>query len=268
MNILVNFYIFIFYTSLVLICYCILGFFITDKPLISVSFVSEVRQNLILASWIIILFYFCYRLYIDNEMNNTPTIKYKNLYKNVKTGDLIIYRWNTVDVGFRMFSKFSHVGMIVKKNKKLYLLETHPDENTNKKDKKSNDGVHLYLLKNRIEDYDGECFIAKLNPKYDTKYITNNIINNLKEYKKIPFDASFRDLFVYNYLKNLITPFDVTVPNKESMFCSEFIGHILYKTDIYRHDKNLASLNPGSFLDLKNNNNEQLYNYLKKVVWE
>lgn len=275
MDFLVNFYICLFYTSLIFICYYILGFFIINKPLLSSQF-FEVGQNFILASWIVILFYFCYRLFIDNEMNNTPLIKYKNIYKEAETGDLIIYRWNIVDVGFRMFSKFSHVGMIVKKNNKLYLLETHPDENKNKKHKKNNDGVHLYLLKNRIEDYDGECFLAKLNTNCDREQLTNNIIKNLNEYKNIPFDASFRDLFVYNYFRNFITRqspassvnsvHECTVPNKQTMFCSEFIAYVLYKNSIYTHDKNLASLNPGSFLHLTKNN-KPLYKSLKKIIF-
>jgi hypothetical protein len=262
MNYLVNFYIFIFYFSLVLICYYILGYFTINKQIFNIClpfYECKIGTNFILASWLIILFYFCFRIYVDNETNNPRLIKYKQFNKEAETGDLIIYRWEHVDIGYRMFSKFSHVGMIVKKNNKLYLLETHPDENK-KNNKKNNEGVHLYSLKKRIKYYNGECYLVKLNAKCDRNLLSANIIKNLSEYKKIPFDSYFRDLFVYNYFKNLFT----NVPNKESMFCSEFIGYILHDNKIYTHNKNYASLNPGSFLDLQKNK-QPLYKSLKKI---
>jgi hypothetical protein len=73
--------------------------------------------------------YFFDRLYIDNEMNGYKKINYTEIEKVASTGDLVCFRWNCVDAGLRLFTKFSHVGMIVKTgSNKLYILETHPKE--------------------------------------------------------------------------------------------------------------------------------------------
>lgn len=220
---------------------------------------------LMISIFITSVVYFIDRVYIDNEMNGYDKINYTKLEKIANTGDIICFRWNCVDVGFRLFSKYSHVGMIVKipnNNKNhLYILETHPDENPGSNIHKS--GVHLYKLKKRLEYYDGDLYYSQLNVNnMEKSKLTNHIINNLKKYKKnIPFDDNFRNIFVLNWFYNLL---DLELPKRKSMFCSEFIGSILYKTNIYKHNKNLATLNPGTFLDLQKNN-EKLYNLLLEI---
>lgn len=247
---LIDFYIFIFYLTLIMICYCILGYV---KPNKYHSLLNNlgIGENFILASWIVLIFYFCFRVYIDNEMNNTLKINYTKFKKIAKTGDIIMYRWEYVDVGFRMFSKFSHVAMVVRKGKKLYLLETHPNENKNSKNKSDNQGIHLYLLKNRIKKYNGQCYLASLNKDIDTKNLTKYIVNDLDKFKKIPFDNGFRDLYVYNFFANRL---GIKLQKKKEMFCSEFIGYLLHKYNIYNHNENLASIEPGTFLNFKQKN--------------
>ena len=261
--ILVNFYIFLFYLTLALICYCILGQFKLNSyhPLLNYIGLGE---NFILASWISLTFYFCFRFYIDNEMNNIPKVNYSKLKKTLKTGDLIIYRWEYVDVGFRMFSKFSHVAMVVKKGKHLYLLETHPNENK-KNNKLDNQGIHLYLLKNRLSQYNGQYYVARLdrNIDIDRSNLTKYIIDNLTQFKKeIPFDNCFRDLFVYNYFATLL---GIQIPNKKEMFCSQFIAYLLDKFGIY-HTDNLVSIEPGSFLTFKQNN-KRIFSDLTEICF-
>ena len=265
MNILIYVYIFIFYQILNILMYLILNLCLNNIYNVGPICSYYISRNLLLSSWIILLFYLSYRIFTDNEMNiinNNYKISYKDLKKNAKTGDLIIYRWNTIDIGYRMFSKYSHVSMIIRKKNKLFILETHPNENKHKKSK-NNEGVHLYKLKNRILNYDGDCYFTQLNCNTITSInLTNNIMKNIKKYKEIPFDNSFRDLFVWNYFMNL---FNIKTPIKNEMFCSEFIGYILKDNKIYNHDKNLTSLNPGSFLHLNHGNNGNLYKNLLKI---
>jgi hypothetical protein len=203
--------------------------------------------------------YFIDRMYIDNEMNSVANINYSNIEKTANTGDIICFRWNCVDVGFRLFSKYSHVGLIVKKNNKLYILETHPKEDP--ESNINNSGVHLYKLKKRLDYYDGDLYYSKLSAAInDTQRskLTNHVINNLNHYKKsIPFDDNFRNIFVLNWFCNI---FDLKLPKRKTMFCSEFIASILSHTGIYTHSRNLATLNPGTFLDLKTPQNTNLYN--------
>ena len=258
-----NFYIFLFYVILALICYYILGYFKPNNYHPILNYIG-LGENFILASWIMLIFYFCFRVYIDNEMNNTSKMNYTKFKKTAKTGDLIIYRWEYIDVGYRMFSKFSHVAMVVKKGKKLYLLETHPNEN--KKNKKpDNQGIHLYLLKNRLSQYNGQYYISPLKKNINRDDFTNYILTNFKKFKKeIPFDNAFRDLFVYNYFANRL---GMKIEKKKEMFCSEFIGYLLDKYNIYHHNENLAAIEPGTFLTFKDKTGKNIYGDLTEILF-
>jgi hypothetical protein len=202
-------------------------------------------------------------VYIDTEMLTTPMTSYEKMETIANTGDLVIFRWNTVDVGFRLFSKFSHVGMIVKHKDKLYLLETHPKEDLESKIDDS--GIHLYHLKKRLEEYNGTYYFTQLNTQNNKrKDITKHIMTNLKKYKKtIPFDNNFRNIFVLNFFYNL---FGIKLPERKSMFCSEFIGTILQECNVYKHYKNISSINPGTFLEFKKQNGENLYGPLYDIL--
>lgn len=221
------------------------------------------KNILILSVWIMAVVYLWYRIYIDTEMIGTPVITFEKLNRYAQTGDLVIFRWNLVDVGYRLFAKHSHVGMIVKKNDKLYLLEIHPNEI---KDKGLDDsGVHLYNLEKRLNEYNGDYYFTQSNmSKEQREKLSNHVFKNLKKYKKeVKFDNNFRDVFVFNYFCNLL---GFTLPKKDTMFCSEFIGYILEKTDIYHHNKNLASINPGTFLEFINKDGEILFSPLYQII--
>lgn len=201
-------------------------------------------------------------LYIDTEMLTTPMVSYEKMEEIAQTGDLVIFRWNTIDVGFRLFSKFSHVGMIVKHKGKLYILETHPKEFPDSEIDDS--GVHLYHLKNRLNVYNGTYYFTQLNTSDNKReQLRKHVLNNLNKYKKeIPFDLNFRNIFVLNYFYNL---FNIKLPKRESMFCSEFIGTILAKCKIYKHYKNISSINPGTFIEFKKNG-ENVYGPLYNIL--
>jgi hypothetical protein len=212
---------------------------------------------------VVAILYVLSSLYIDTEMISTPKLNYKKLLEIADTGDLIIFRWNIIDVGFRLFSKYSHVGMIVKHKNKLYILETHPNENlySNEKD---NSGIHLYSLKPRLLEYEGTYYFTKLKSTCSRQNLKNHILQNLKKYKKdIPFDNNFRNTFVFNYIYNLL---NIKVSNRKEMFCSEFIATILENCKIYKHSKNLSSINPGTFLEFTKNN-KQLYDSLYHIYF-
>lgn len=212
---------------------------------------------------ILAILYILTSLYIDTEMINTPKLPYNKLQNIANTGDLIIFRWNIIDIGFRLFSKYSHVGMIVKHKNKFYILETHPNENLNSK--KDNSGIHLYSLKKRLQDYEGTYFLTRLKShNYIRENIKHHILQNLKKYKKnIPFDTNFRNTFVLNYIFNLL---NIKVSKRKKMFCSEFIATILENCNIYKHSTNLSSINPGTFLEFTKNN-KKLYGPLYNIYF-
>lgn len=224
----------------------------------------DIKTFTIIYILILAILYVLTSLYIDTEMIYTPKLHYNKLQNMANTGDLIIFRWNIIDIGFRLFSKYSHVGMIVKHKNKFYILETHPNENLNSK--KDNSGIHLYLLKNRLQDYNGTYYFTKLHsPNHIKQNIKKHILQNLKIYKQnIPFDTNFRNNFVLHYIFNLL---NIKVSKRKEMFCSEFIATILENCNIYKHSKNLSSINPGTFLDFTNKNNKKLYGPLYNIYF-
>ena len=219
--------------------------------------------SLILTVIVIIL---CY-IYISYEMveyEKSP-INIDELYKTCNTGDIIYFRWPYPDIGFRLFSKFSHVGMVYKIKNKVYILETHPEGDASELGVDES-GVHLYDLNERIEKYEGTCYLSKLNIQ-DVINITTNSIHQFVEkrmdkYKRIPFDENFRYNYVMAYLHNLIGK----TRKNEKMYCSTFIGFILKDLELLDNKCNIEIFSPSSFLHLKKNG-EFLYDVnLKKIV--
>lgn len=202
-----------------------------------------------------LLIFTVFRLYIDSEMYDIPKVKYSSI--TPETGDLIVFRWNYVDAGFRLFSKFSHVGMVVNVKDELFILEIHPEENN-----KKNEGVHLYSLKKRLDSYNGDCYYSKLECKKSRSLLSKNISENIKEYKCIPFDNNFRNVFVSSAIYK---KFGYEPSVKKTMFCSEFIAHVLKKSGVKSDISCLSFYNPGSFLNLKTDTT-CLYTSLFKLV--
>ena len=204
--------------------------------------------------------------FIENEMNvyEKNAIDMDQLYKTCKTGDLIYFRWPSVDIGFRLFSKFSHIGMVYKESdEKVYILETHPEGDGSELGI-DDGGVHLYNLKDRLNKYYGYCYLAKL--KTDNKMInyTQYIKENLDRYKQIPFDEGFRYTFIKSCFKKLDYPVETTTP----MCCSQFIGFILKDFGILHDHYNIFNFSPTSFVDLKYNDTLLYDNNILKIIKE
>ena len=183
---------------------------------------------------------------INNEMNNAEKISYNKLKKTLKSGDIICSRWNYIDIGYRIFSKYSHIGMVLKLGGKLYILETDPEESFLKDDgsldvRKA--GVHLYSLKERLDEYRGTCFIISYLGGISQDAINKRVSEKFSDYLKIPFDDNFRNTFVYNYFCKL---FGFNVEENDKLFCSVFLSKLLYDTGIL--DQRYQCAEPGSFI--------------------
>jgi len=220
----------------------------------------------------VIVIILCY-IYISYEMveYDKNAIDIEKLYKMCKTGDIIYFRWPYPDIGFRLFSKFSHVGMVYKQGNNVYILETHPEGDASELGVDES-GVHLYDLKERIEKYTGICYLSKLNIKdniedvvnKNTKMIHQYIEKHLDKYKKIPFDEDFRYNYVMAYLHHLIGK----TRKNDKMYCSTFIGFILKDLNLLDNDCNIEVFSPSSFLHLKKDNKLLYDDHLKKIVIE
>lgn len=204
-------------------------------------------------------------MYIENEMNeyDKNAIDTGKLYKICKTGDLIYFRWPTPDIGFRLFSKFSHIGMVYKKSDdEVYILETHPEGDGSELGV-DDGGVHIYNLKDRLNKYYGYCYLAKLNtPNKSASDITRHINENLDKYKMIPFDEGFRYTFIKSCFTKLDYPVEITTP----MCCSQFIGFILKDLGVLHDHYNIFNFSPTSFVDLKYNNKLLYDDNILKII--
>lgn len=211
-------------------------------------------------------------LYIQNETRHLPKLNIDSICQTCQTGDIILFRWYYIDIGFRLFTKYCHVGIIFRnKQGDTYLLETHPDEtqesneilnNVNKTNGKLSSklpnknnikrGVNIYPLKTRLEEYDGYCYFLQLDKRI-RDHTNNSVLNKkkLKLYKTIPFDDNFRYTFLQSWFYNKL---GWEMPSKSKLYCSEFIGLVLKDIGVLEPHFNIHILSPSSFESLKRNN--------------
>lgn len=202
------------------------------------------------SAWLTIIIVMSLLLLIRIELwiDDKRRVNVSDLEFTCKTGDLVLFRWYYMDAGFRMFSNFSHVGLIVRKPTGLYILEMHPEGEY--LDYPS--GVHLHPLRDRVESYAGPCyFLSYLGDNKSILNITNDLL-----FENLQFDTNFRNNFVLNYF--LCTVCGVKLPEPEKMFCSQFIGYVLYRAGVI---DDYTLLSPGSFTKLKSKNGELLYDH-------
>lgn len=220
------------------------------KPMIHIQMMNSTKiflniniMYLILLIILIIILICIY--FLPFNIDNTEKFEQISLDSlNVQDGDLILFRWNKVGILHDILSPFTHVGIVINGE----ILETHLKGDT----ESYRGGVHLYNLKERIKNYKGYNFILKKRIPL-TKFQTNKIMSNLEEYKKIPFHDEYEKHF-----KNVCVPKKICKScfkehiEKQSMFCSEFVGYILKEIGELPKDFNIQCLTPSSFLNLEN----------------
>ena len=185
---------------------------------------------------------------IQNELKHINNINLDSFLETCQTGDLVITRWEYIDIGYRIFCKYCHVSMIYKNDfDEKFLIDTHPVE-YDKDDinmEFPRTGVNIYPLKERIENYQGTCYFLKLKKHKNIKKFDFN------KYKNIPFSTDFRFSFLQNWFYNKL---GIVVTNKtdNTMYCSELTGHILQDLGILSKKIKINTLSPDSFEFLSN----------------
>jgi hypothetical protein len=202
---------------------------------------------------VIIILKFVYDVnYIKYGLNK---ISLNCTIQDAKQGDLILFRWHTVDPFHDTISNFTHVGMVIQNGQEKYIIETHQ-----KGDLKDfgleEGGVQIYSLKSRIKTYAGTVFHLKLK-----KPVYKNINSKIQEYKKIPFAYKFRN----DYLNRCILR--IKNDTNGEMFCSHFIGHLLKESGILNKNTDVSCFSPGTFIDLKEDGEKLFENpiYINKI---
>jgi hypothetical protein len=201
---------------------------------------------------IIIIFLFIFILlvvvkYINiKNLNELNTISNDTLCNKCKTGDLFLYRKKNVDLFHDLFSKYTHIGMIVELNNEKYVFENHIKDVHIGKGFET-EGIHLFKLIDRINTYDGTMYYASL--KHDINQdVLNNFIYNIENLQNIEFEYD-KIRLVYSCLSNRIFKNCSVISDKK--ICSEFVMFCLTQLQVLNNECNCIF--PGDFHNLKVN---------------
>lgn len=167
----------------------------------------------------------------------------------LRTGDLILFRTASPDSVDRWFTAFSHVGVVVEDGGPRYVLETHERGDGSSMGVEAG-GVHLYPLTHRVRTYAGSTYALRLRPDIDVQ--ARNLWTQWSALLAIPYDSNYKRHFGTQCLPRRVCP--ACVPSREqrqSMFCSEFVGLVYKLTGVLPPDFAVDCLTPESFVHLK-----------------
>lgn len=218
---------------------------------------------IILAILIVLIMYIITKKIDLDKINVIKNVKDVNL----QTGDLVLFRWHTVDILHDILSPFTHVGMVISLNNKKYILETHLKGDTKHMGHETG-GVHLYELQKRIDMYEGDNFILKIKDNLINDDNFQTLYNNFSLYSKIPFHDNYTGHFKNYCLPKMACDKCFAYYKRKGMFCSEFIGFLLQELKILDKKHPIDCLTPSSFLylDIGNDtNNINNINYINNT---
>lgn len=181
-------------------------------------------------------------LYYEHELkwiNQTPL---RTLQSKIDTGDIILFRYVTTDLVFRFVSKFTHTGMIIKKNGTLYIIECHPNTLC---ECKNNSGTHIYPLVQKLKTYNGSLYFCKMDLTVtQRKRIKRTVIKNQKKYKQISFEFDTMTLLISAILHKKYPV------KKKNMYCSQLVMKIFSDSFVYKNNTSLPIV-PDIFVNKK-----------------
>lgn len=144
-----------------------------------------------------------------------------------KTGDIILFKKKYRDRAiWLMLTNYTHIGIVINLNNKLYILENNPPIllKYNNKILKNTTLTELY---DRLYNYDDKIYYVKVKLNYQLK-IEENLKKNLKKYLSIKFPKNkLLYLFYTLIIKN-----EYSIP--KYLICSELIYYILFDTKLVK----------------------------------
>lgn len=158
---------------------------------------------------------------VTPTMDRSAAIPLDVVARTAQTGDLVLFRANGGNVLVRLYTPFTHVGMVVVEShggKKTYVLETHRRGDVNPSDPHDAGGVRMYDLAERVSRYEGTVCYARLKrPLADCRRLA--MLDLAYRYRNVPY----HEAYVRHYVSHCMLGIG---PGKtdETMFCSEFIG--------------------------------------------
>lgn len=160
--------------------------------------------SIILNIILLLIFYYLYKKSVPNGKCNDYPIFNNILLSNInpKSGDLLLFNNSNYNIITRTIGNpiFSHIGIIVNKNNKIYSLEMVKKDNIYPKQPRMSN-IILIPLEDRIKYYSGNIYYCKLN-----KELTLTQKNQLIEISNKKIKYSYKDncgKFIANILEEL-----------------------------------------------------------------
>ncbi len=163
---------------------------------------------------------------------------YNTIRDSLKTGDIVLFSGKgLISLVIKKFtdSLWTHVGMVIKSDELDTLLLWESTTLSKMKDIESNtarQGVQSVFLSKRIEDYDGDVAIRKLNIDRTPKMI-DGLKGFRKESKEKPYERNFIEAFKGGYE-------GIGGENTEdlsSLFCSELVAEAYQRMGLLKDNE-------------------------------
>lgn len=185
------------------------------------------NNNIFLYSLLIFLILLSFKIYNIYKLRTLETISIEKLYDDCKTGDIIYFRWNSLNPLHEIFSKYTHMGMIVIMDNEKYIFENNPRK-VAKMLGIDKSGAHLHNLQDRIDNYEGNIYYSNLNVKIEPN-VLSEFYNNIEKYKNINFKKNFSS-YIFNYcvMNKIFGSKNCNNQDDKEKICSEFVLHCLF----------------------------------------
>ena len=143
-------------------------------------------------------------------------INLAHLASHAKTGDIILFQYHTPGPS-RLVSTMSHVGIVERRGRHLYIWEAHAKGDADYLDVETG-GVHIHPLAPRLKGYSGITTWAPVRRPL-TPAETVNLQAFLREMHGTAFDDKHTSRYVAECLLGMPSK-----PPSSSVFCSEFVA--------------------------------------------
>lgn len=173
---------------------------------------------------ILVLTFFLFGIFIL-----LPTVEPMMDTSTLKTGDLVLF--SSSRSWTRMFLRFTHVGMIIVQNNRVFVLEIHQRGDVSLLHDTGK--VVMYPFWERVRQYPGRVYVATLhNPEVLKPF------DDLRQFE-------YYDHYASHYVKKCILGMPCKKP-PHLVYCSELVGNMLKIPE----DQDPECLTPAGLLDL------------------
>ena len=141
---------------------------------------------------------------------------YAQIRDSLQSGDIVemrgnamiskIIRWVCSLLRLR-FTMFSHIGLVVRKGKRVLLFEAVPS------------GVHHVALSDAIKNYNGDVYIRQLKGHRSLKML-GDLGAFMHETQGLPYEKDLLELI------GAATPFHLGSADYKDFFCSELVSRV------------------------------------------